>query len=580
LANEAALLELEELAFKYYETKNDNKAAASIALFMVEHLYYKHESHASAVHQAHSFNKKWGNYLDLHPACKGKINAENAKTQDSKLGHPASWAGNPTATSTPVNYSERLEVLCNYIYRYGDDRMRTRGVLCSVYHAALHDRYYVARDLFLMSHIADYVDRAEVKTQILFNRTLVMLGLCAFRLGLFTKAHDCLQVICSGRVKELLAQGSTRSPDKDPEQERIERRRQMPYHMHINPDLLESCHLISAMILELPLLARMNNHNGSSSSGVFISKQLRKYMDNYSRQTFSGPPETVREHIVAATKAILKGDWKPANEYISSLEVWSLLPANAGEKVKELLQNKIREEAIRCYILSNSTNYDSISLDLLSLMFEMNYSDIRKMICHMIFNKEIAASLEQNGKILIFYKVEPTSLQSACLAAAEKLSQLLESNERIVDSLIGGVYGYKDDWNAGKGKGEGAGATGDGRGEGRGGDRDGRGGGDRGGGGQGQYGLNRRRGFRPNSSRPMVAKGTRMATSRNYQSRGGTGGTGHQGNRNVWTNKTHNSGGGGGGNNNQNQQQGGGQQRNYNNQNRQNRGNRDGNDSD
>ena len=32
----------------------------------------------------------------------------------------------------------------------------------------------------------------------------------------------------------------------------------MPYHMHINPDLLDCVHLTSAMLLELPALARGN----------------------------------------------------------------------------------------------------------------------------------------------------------------------------------------------------------------------------------------------------------------------------------------------------------------------------------
>lgn len=446
LSDEASIIELAETALVYYRRVKDDKAAASVALLIVEHLYYKHDSHAVAVHRAHVFKKTWGKYGDLHPACTGKIASSSAakltKGLESTL-HPASYLGNPSVNPPPFNPAKRIEELCAFIFSNGDERIKTRALLCSVYHYALHDQYYRARDLFLISHIPDFIDKAEIKTQILYNRTVVTLGLCAFRMGLFQKAHDCLSGICGSRVKELLAQGQQKWPDKDPEQEKVERRRQIPYHMHINPDLLECCHLTCAMILELPHLAR----SPTIGYQTVISKQFRKYLTGYGKQIFTGPPENTREHVLAATKALLAGDWQKACDYILGLEVWKLIPNEGGERVKQMLRVRIKEEAVRTYLLLNGEHYESLSLSHICSMFDMDQSTTRKIICRMIFNKEISAAWEHPANILVIYKTEVTPLQALSQNVADKVSQLLESNERLLDPLVG-VYGYKDDWQA------------------------------------------------------------------------------------------------------------------------------------
>lgn len=377
LADEALLMELEQRALRFYRESAaaDPRAATQLALLLVEHLYYKHESQAVAVDQAHAFNKQWGRHRELHPASKGRgpQSAPPIPTErNAEVRHPASFLGPPSTKTEAVNHTALLQELCSFLFDQADERQKTRALLCLVFHHALHDRYQTARDLFLMAHIQDFAEKAEVRTQILYNRTVISLGLCAFRLGLFAKAHDLLAPICTGRWKELLAQGAVRSIDKDPATEREERRRQMPYHMHINPELLEACHLTAAMLLELPVLAR-------SPTGAVpqqgISRQLRKYLAGYRRQAFTGPPETVREHILAATEALLSSRWKDASSgLIDGLEAWQFTPGGGATRLRQLLQQRLQEEAVRCHLLQAQAAdcYDSLSLANLADSFDVD----------------------------------------------------------------------------------------------------------------------------------------------------------------------------------------------------------------
>lgn len=83
--------------------------------------------------------------------------------------------------------------LCRYIYeRDTTHRLRTRAILFHVYYLAVHDHWFEARDVMLMSNLQASIDHADIPTMIIYNRAMVQLGLCAFRMGYIRDAHQAL----------------------------------------------------------------------------------------------------------------------------------------------------------------------------------------------------------------------------------------------------------------------------------------------------------------------------------------------------------------------------------------------------
>lgn len=372
-----------------------------------------------------------------------------------------------------------VQTLCNYLFEHSDGIIRARAMLCQIYFLALHDKYHRARDLMLMSHLTENISNFDVSTQILFNRTLVQIGLCAFRAGLVYEAQNTLSEVCgSGRQKELLAQGiiMQRYSSVSPEQEKLERQRQLPFHMHINLELLECIYLTSSMFLEVPLMAQTSS--SPEMKRRIISKTFRRMLDYNERQVFNGPPENTRDGVIMSAKALAGGDWKKAAATLNSIKIWDLMAQ--PDKIKAMLGEQIQEEGLRTYLFTYAPFYDTLSISTLSDMFELSTKKIAAIVSRMISHEELAAALDQVNDAIIFRKgVELSRLQSQIVTLADKSMSLLEANEKTLEQRTQGMANafQRDPGHGGRG--------------GRGGGRGGRGGG-RGGGGGG--GLPRRPG--------------------------------------------------------------------------------------
>eukprot|EP00951_Prasinocladus_malaysianus_P036880 scaffold391573_cov41-Prasinocladus_malaysianus.AAC.1 len=235
----------------------------------------------------------------------------------------------------------------------------------------------------------------------------------------------------------------SRYHEKTPEQEKLERRRQMPFHMHINLEMIESVALICAMLIEVPNLAA----GGSLDRRKVLSKSFQRLLDNYERQTFTGPPENVREHIMASTNALRSGDWSEAYRHVESLACWDLM--DSSEAVKVMLKQHIKEEALRTYLFTYSAQYASLSLDELCSMFDLPEKRVHGIISKLMVDEELAGSWDQPTRTIVMHKVDATRLQTLAMSFADKASMIVDLNERALSFRTGGLRDNDDDEGGG-----------------------------------------------------------------------------------------------------------------------------------
>ncbi|ODV63629.1 translation initiation factor eIF3 core subunit c ASCRUDRAFT_23336, partial [Ascoidea rubescens DSM 1968] len=346
-----------------------------------------------------------------------------------------SWEGT-TKSSKITPYSKNLDSygkayantlmdsLCSVLYTQSNAVFRKKAMLSHIYYYSFNDQYYKARDMLLMSHLQSTIHTSEPILKVLFNRSLVQLGMCAFRTGLIAESFEILnEIATSSNQKELLGQNTSRYTQH--QFNSAERQRSLPFHMHINSELLDCVFLTCSLLVEIPQMTQVIDSKKKPPS-----KSLKKLLEYNERQYFQGPPENTKESITHAAKALQQGDWQKSYNFINEVKIWSLF--TNSDEIKQMIQSKLQIEALRTYIFQFKKYYDKLSIEKLAARFSLKENQIISIVSKMIFNEEIDAALDQkNGSISFNKSYELTKLQQLSLLLAEKAGSLAEKNERL-----------------------------------------------------------------------------------------------------------------------------------------------------
>lgn len=177
------------------------------------------------------------------------------------------------------------------------------------------------------------------------------------------------------------------------------------------------------------------------------SKAFRRLFDHHSKQAFNGPPDNTRDLVMACIKALLAGDWKRCADYAAKLRMWKLMPNS--EKVLAMFTQKVKEEALRTYLLRYSKQYTSVSLDSLMAMFSLDARTVHRITSKMMVTDQLRGAWDQPTASIVMHETQAQSaLQSAALAYSGKVVTFFEQNERLVDHR-GGWKNNKGSWRDG-----------------------------------------------------------------------------------------------------------------------------------
>jgi hypothetical protein len=132
---------------------------------------------------------------------------------------------------------------------------------------------------------------------------------------------------------------------------------------------------------------------------------------------YSGPPESAKDAIVLAGKAILNDNIDKAIGLIDTMKIWEVMPAS-----KDKIIGLVRVAALETYLLNNLASHKSFDLSELVRDFGLTPAKVHACVCRLIMSGQIQGKI-QSGLLVLTVGTQ-SKVQTYTQALTENVERL------------------------------------------------------------------------------------------------------------------------------------------------------------
>ena len=335
LADEQEYVQLMRNSIAYFNEIASSDIAESISFRLMDHLYYKKENLAMLIEVYNSITKP------------GRF----------------------------IQYKKNLFMLYSY---------------------SINEHFEEAEKLLKIVRNDDVHD-FDASVQVLFHRCLVQYGLLCFHKGRFQECFDCLGEIFSSNLKprELIGQSYRQHnalflsvyAEKNID-ERQERLRQLPYHMHINLESIEAVFFLVSFLFEID-----NIQDGKKKTQ---GRGLKKAYEAMEKSMFSVPYLSQKDTIVSAVSHFLRCSWVELEKILCTIKIWTNFPSQSKQVYFYSLKVQFARYFIQHFV---APHYVSFSLNALIEQLALPSDSVPTFLVA-VFGEEFAALINRESLLM------------------------------------------------------------------------------------------------------------------------------------------------------------------------------------